>query len=111
MTGPSLTPRSAYDQMSRLHKDLETLVSKDPEQEVLGLAVGVIDVVLAMAAQATGNPSILETVQGVVTPEAIAEGEPLRAADLLVIVGQVLAALPHPLSQTGGRFARRDGLR
>jgi hypothetical protein len=78
-----------------LHKDHKEITSKDPDQEVRGLAVPVIDAVVTACAQMLdeGDP-VFEKIQQLFSVEAMESGEPLRAVDAQIAVGQLLAALP-----------------
>jgi hypothetical protein len=97
-----VTPAEAHRQISRLCQDLERLVDRDPEQEVEGMAISVVDAVLSAAGDhASTSPALVETVRGLITPEAVADGLSFRAADLLVVAGQLEAAL-RP--RKGGAF-------
>lgn len=83
-------------QLRQLHSDLRALADRDPEQEVTGIAVPVIDAVISEARAAAPTGSTISTqVADIITPDAIAEGTPVRAADALVVVGQLLAVFEH----------------
>lgn len=84
------------DQLRQLRRDLKELVARDPEQEVGGLALPLIDSVLREARERLPSESSLPAqIVDLISPEAIEAGEPIRAAEALVIVGQLLAALAH----------------
>ncbi len=80
--------------ISQLHSDLKALVDRDPDQEVWEMAIPTLDAVLAVVRRALPDDPVLSAVQDFLSPEAIAQGERLRATDALVIVGQVKAAIP-----------------
>lgn len=84
----------ARRRISRLRSDLQVLVDRDPDQEVWGLAIPVLDAVLKVVREALPDDPVLCQVRDFLSPEAVANGEELRAADALLIVGQVQAAIP-----------------
>jgi hypothetical protein len=82
-------------QLEQLHQDLAALMERDPEQEVVGSAFPLLDAVLSEAREALPTDSTLRSQVADLADEAIVTGERVRAADALVIVGQLLAALRH----------------
>jgi hypothetical protein len=89
--------RDAHWRVGRLRDNLQALVDRDPEQEVRGMALPVIDAVLEAAKEILPGDPVIATMRQVVSPEAVAEGEPLRAVDVLVVVDQLHAALSEAL--------------
>lgn len=81
--------------LSQLRDDLGVLLRNDPDQELLGVAVPVIERALDEAREVVQGP-VAETVYTVLPPGAFdsEDSTPLRASDVLVMVGQLLAALP-----------------
>jgi hypothetical protein len=77
-----------------LRDRLVKISDRDPEQEVRGIALPVVDAVLAAAREHVkeGDP-VLDAISGLITPESVAEGEPIRAVDALVVADQLLEAL------------------
>lgn len=86
--------RAAIEQ---LYRDLQGIVAKDQEQDVMGIALPVLDAVLSGVRQLipVGHP-VLERLHDLISVETITAGEPIRASDALLVVGQVRAALPRP---------------
>ena len=85
---------SLLDQLRQLRADLTELIERDPEQEVTGQALPVIDAVISEGRNALPPESTLATqIVDVISAETIEAGEPLRAADALLVVGQLIAAL------------------
>lgn len=82
-------------QLQQLHNDLTALIKNDPEQEVTGAAFPLLDAVLSEARDALPSISTLRSQVADLLFEAITTGEHVRAADALVLVGQLLAALQH----------------
>ena len=89
--------------LNQLHADLKAIVQDDQEQEVRGIALPVVSEAIRVAYDLlTENRVVAVTIEPF-SADAIAEGEPLRAVDALVVVGQLLAALgPEPAP----RFAK-----
>ena len=69
-----------------LKAQLEAIVARDSEQEVRGMALPVLDAVIAEARTIFPNDSVVEAVNDVVSVETISEGEPIRAVDALLVV-------------------------
>ena len=83
--------------LDMLVKQLTDIVEKDNEQEVTGPAVSVVDAVVSSIRVKLPDDVVVSVIRDVISVEAIEEGEPVRALDLLVIVGQLQAALgPEP---------------
>lgn len=83
--------------LEALKADLLMLVEKDPEQEVQGVALIVVEQTLQQAKSFLGDDHpIASSVLDVISAENIEDSQPIRDADLLVVVGQLLAALPPP---------------
>jgi len=82
--------------LGTLKEDLQRIVDKDQEQEVRGLALPVIDAVVTAARDfLPANDPVLAAVQDVIV--SVAEsGEALRAVDTLIVVSQMLVAIPIP---------------
>lgn len=79
-------PYKAKQRIEALIDALSVLHSEDTEQEVRGLALPILDAVLEAIKDEIGreNP-VVQAVAAVISPETIAEGDPLRAADALVV--------------------------
>lgn len=91
------------DQLRQLHADLATLVDRDPEQEVRGLALTLMDAVISEARQNLPEGSTLGfQIVEIISVEVMELGESVRAADALIIVGQLLAVYEHGLRQEPG---------
>lgn len=89
------------DQLRQLHADLAQLIERDPEQEVTGQALPLIDAVVSETRGALPPESTLGSqIVEVISVETIEAGEPLRAADALVLVGQLLAVLADDSSES-----------
>jgi hypothetical protein len=90
-----LTRHQARLQLMQLHADLSKLVDRDPDQEVNDLAVQYAEVALMAARNLLGthHPVVVATSE-LISHEWLEAGEPIRAANLLVVVGQLLASLP-----------------
>jgi hypothetical protein len=106
------------DQIRQLHSDLRFLVEKDPEQEVQGTTVLTLSAVLEEAQSSLPVDSTLgDQIFALISPESIEAREPIRVADLLLVVGQLLAVLEHEeslkpngrISVARGRLDQRRG--
>ena len=96
--------------LRHLYADLSAVIQRDPEQEILGLALAVIDQVMSAAARLLQcQGSVLAGVATeLISPATIEAGEPVRAVDAWLVVGQLLAALgdpPAPMSPPAERTA------
>lgn len=92
-------PYDAKRRVEALIKTLRTLVARDPEQEVRGIALPVLDAALDDIWRVRPNDPVVAAVVEPVSVETIEAGEPLRAADLLVMAEQLDAAIgPYPIA-------------
>lgn len=81
--------------LNNLRDTLQKVTSRDPEQEVRGVALRPLDAALAAVRELIPDDPILTQVSDVISVESIEEGEPLRAVDVLVVVDILLGALPQ----------------
>lgn len=89
------------DQLRQLHEDLHALVAGDSEQEVTGAAFVTFERLLSEArARLPPDSTVGQQVPELYTVEAVEAGEPPRAAEALVLVGQLKAALESYQRQT-----------
>lgn len=86
-------PYDAKQKIEALVETLEHLTKIDPEQEVHGIALPVLDAVIETVRQAKPGDVVGEAVRGIISPEQIATGEPVRAADALLVAKQLNAAI------------------
>lgn len=102
-----MTPTEARRAVARLHLQLADIVKSDQEQEVRGIAVPVLDRVQSAAREnlLEGDP-VLATLPDLISPEAIESGEPIRAADALLVVGQLDAALDRAIASPPTRTGK-----
>lgn len=84
----------ARRRVSQLHADLEKLVARDPDQEVWDAVFPVLDAVLQVVRQAVPNDPVIASIRDFVSPDSIAEDRQHRAVEVLLVVGQVKAAIP-----------------
>lgn len=107
----------ALEQVRQLNASLRRIAEKDQEQEVLGMAIPVVDAVLAegRAHLPEGDP-ILRAIRDVVSPESVELGEPVRVLEVLLVIEQLEARLSSiqrermgPMSfSTGPSIFERD---
>jgi hypothetical protein len=87
---------AARNQVRQLYATLEVMNKKDPEQEVRGTAVPVMDAIISSAKAHVSNDPVVATIRDVIAPESI-EGEHVRVCDALIVVGALKEALgPEP---------------
>lgn len=88
--------------VSRLHTQLGGIVARDQEQEVRGIALPVIDAVIAAAREnMLLDDPVLAALPDLISPEALAAGEPIRAVDAYLAVGQIEEALDRAMIASG----------
>jgi hypothetical protein len=86
-------PYDAKRKIVALVETLETLTKRDPEQEVQGIALPVLDAVIESVRAARPDDPVVEAVRGIISAEHIASGEAVRAADALLVAKQLDAAI------------------
>lgn len=91
-------PYTAKRRVDALIKSLEALVTSDPEQQVQGFAVPVLAAALDDVKSAMPHDPVVQALVDLVSADAIGSGDPIRAADMLVIATQLKAAIgPSPM--------------
>lgn len=90
-------PYDAHRKVKALIETLEALTKRDPEQEVQGIALPVLDAVIESVRAALPDDPVVDAVRGIVSAEQIALGEPVRAADALLVAKQLDVAMGEPL--------------
>lgn len=88
-------PYKAKDRVDALIDSLEMLIKRDPEQEVQSIAIPVLDAALQDIKQAMPHDPVVRSLVDLMSADYIGSGEPLRAADVLVIAKQLDAAIGH----------------
>jgi hypothetical protein len=86
-------PYTEKRQITALIESLTILVNRDPEQEVRGMALPVLDAVIATIRDLYPSNPTVQAVADVISPDQIALGEPIRAADALVVAKQLDAVI------------------
>ncbi|GIJ30735.1 hypothetical protein Vqi01_58970 [Micromonospora qiuiae] len=86
-------PYVAKRRIEALIKSLQALVASDPEQQVQGFAVPVVSAALDDIKQAVPNDPVVRSLVDLMSADAIGSGDPVRAADMLVIAEQLNAAI------------------
>jgi hypothetical protein len=82
------------------------VAERDPEQEVRDMAVPVLVACLQAFREHVPDDPIVSAIHAVVSPEAVTEGEPVRAVDAALVAGQLAAALGPEHVATVSRFDR-----
>ena len=88
-------PYKAKERVVALIHTLETMTKRDPEQEVQGIALPVLDAALEDVKAALPGDPVVAAVAGIISPETIEAGEPIRAVDALLVAEQLNAAIGH----------------
>ncbi|MGH3762945.1 hypothetical protein [Actinophytocola sp.] len=86
-------PYDAKQRVEALIRSLQTLIKRDPEQEVQGLAVPVLSATLDAIKRATPDDPVVGSLVELMSADFIGAGEPIRAADMLVVAEQLDAAI------------------
>jgi hypothetical protein len=82
------------DQLRQLREDLRVLVDSDEEQEVQAPALSTVDAVLREAReQLPADSTLSDQITDIISAEFVAQGQGIRAAELLILTGQLLAVL------------------
>jgi hypothetical protein len=88
--------------IARLHVQLGGIVARDQEQEVRGIALPVIDAVIAAAREnMLLDDPVLAVLPDLISPETLAAGEPIRAVDAYLAVSQIEEALTRAMNASG----------
>jgi hypothetical protein len=89
-------PRAAKAKITALVETLETLTNRDPDQEVQGIALPVLDAVIEAVRLVRPDDPAVKAARSIISPEQIESGEPVRAADALVVAKQLDVAIGSP---------------
>jgi hypothetical protein len=85
--------QTAYRHVDQLVRELRSLVDRDPDQEVWGIAVPVLDEVLGWARTFVADNPVVGRMTDVVSVSHIADDQTVRAADALIVATQLRTAL------------------
>ena len=88
--------RSTYRGLKALVATLRRLTHNDADEIVTGIALPVLDAALAQAKALLPGDPVAQAAADAISPETAASGDPVRAADALVVAEQLLARLPVP---------------
>jgi hypothetical protein len=90
-------PYDAKRRVEALIKSLRTLTQRDSEQEVQGLAIPVVAAALEDIKRSKPDDPVVVALVDLFSADFIGAGEPVRAADMLVVAEQLDAAIgPQP---------------
>jgi hypothetical protein len=99
----AMSPMSSAEarrQLGALLGNLERIVQRDPEQEVQGMAIPVLDAVISTAKEMLkGNP-VVDAVADVISVEAFDGADAIRAVDALHVVAALYEAFPRKAPTT-----------
>jgi hypothetical protein len=91
-------PYDAKRRVTALIDVLEKLVKRDPEQEVQGIALPVLAASLSALKDAVPHDPVVVSVVELMSADVIGAGDPIRAADMLMVATQLDAAIgPYPI--------------
>ncbi|HEY6665915.1 MAG TPA: hypothetical protein VI036_12395 [Propionibacteriaceae bacterium] len=91
-------PYEAKRSIQAAISSLKTLVQRDPEQEIQGIALAVADAAIEAVKAAKPDHPIVQSTAYIYSADQIGSGDPVRAADLLFVAEQLDAALgPEPI--------------
>ena len=86
-------PYLAKERIEALIKSLRTLIQRDPEQEVQGIALPVMDAAVAAVKRERPSDPVVCALVDLFSADFIGAGEPVRAADMLVVAEQLDVAI------------------
>ena len=90
-------PYEAKRHIEALVDTLQALIARDPEQEVQSIALVPLGACIEYARVNLPNNPVASVIAELFSADFIAAGEPLRAADALVVASQLNAAIgPYP---------------
>ncbi len=99
MTRADAFPYTAKRRIEALIETLRRLTDRDPEQEVRDIALPVLDAAIESVRDVLEGDPVMEAVRSVISVEQIESGEPIRAADALLVAEQINAAIgPYPIA-------------
>lgn len=101
-----IDPRQARGILRALKVTLKEITNRDPEQEVRGIALPAVDAALSAVRGLLPDDPVLSRVADVISPEAMEDGEPVRAIDVLLVVDLMFAALRPPPRSLGAMAMR-----
>ncbi len=78
-----------------LRDTLQKVISRDPEQRIRGISVGILDAAIGSIRDVMPTTPLVAQIKDVISPENVNEGEPLRAIDVLFVVDILIGALPE----------------
>lgn len=90
--------REARRLVDDLYNVLKQMHDRDPEQEVTGMAVPVLDAsIAAIREHLAPDDPVLASIRDVISSESVMSGDPVRAVDALLVVTALKARLgPEP---------------
>lgn len=86
-------PYKAKQRIEALIASMELVIKRDPEQEVQGIALPVLDAALQDVKQAIPEDPVVNSLVELMSADFIGSGDTIRAADMLVVAKQLDAAI------------------
>ena len=96
-------------QIASLIQMLENLTARDPEREVQGIALSVLTAVIESMRSVRPDDRIVGELGRIVSPDRLARGDPIRAADALLVARHLFDMLDvraQRLSEYQGRYRK-----
>lgn len=91
-------PYDAKRRIEALINSLRTLTQRDPSRKVLGSAIPVMAAALAAVKRSKPDDPMVLALVDLFSTNFIGAGEPIRAADMLMVTEQLDAAVgPYPV--------------
>jgi hypothetical protein len=84
----------ARERLNNLYYNLGSIISKDQEQEIQGIAIPVIEAVIEEAKKLVPHDPVVKVIDEWLTPALMGGQGSIRAVDAFLVVGQLLKALP-----------------
>jgi hypothetical protein len=97
----SMTVAEAGRMLRTLKGTLKEITANNSNQDVRGLAIPALDAALSAIRDLIPDGSVISRVRDLIPVEAIQEGEPVRASDVLLVVDILLSALLPRSEQEG----------
>jgi len=82
----------------QFHRDLKSMAEGDPEQELRGSVLTVLEALLQASRDHVVGTPVATKIDRLLSPET-GTGRPVRAGEAALVVGQLAAALDHEASR------------
>ncbi len=89
-------PHEVKARITAFIESLETIIKRDPEREVQGMALPVLDALIESVRLVRPNDPVVAAARSAISPAQLATGVPVRPGDALVVAKQLDAAIGPP---------------